>query len=182
MNVSLRDERPGDEQAIRELTRAAFEGKPYAAGTEHLLVGWLRAAGALRFSLVAVLQGRIVGHVALSEADMSGASGKWYALGPISVEPALQRKGIGSMLVSEALRRIRGLGAAGCVLSGDPAFYSRFGFARDPAVELEGEPPEYTFVLRFIDNGDSGFVRLHEAFTRQATGPADRTGRRGTIA
>jgi len=88
----------------------------------------LRKAGALTISLAAEQDGEIVGHVAVSAVSMSDGSADWYGLGPISVTPERQRKGIGSGLMQAALRLLRERSPAGCVLVGDPAYYARFGF------------------------------------------------------
>jgi hypothetical protein len=62
-----------------------------------------------------------------------GATG-WFGLGPISVLPELQGTGIGTLLMQDALRLLRARGAAGCVVLGDPAYYSRFGFAPEASL------------------------------------------------
>jgi putative acetyltransferase len=138
---------------------------PYSSRTEHLIVDALRAEGALALSLVAVIENLIVGHVAFSLVEISEASGTWYLLGPVSVLPAEQRRGIGSAVIRTGLARLRASGAAGCVLAGDPRYYTRFGFAHDPSITLEGVPPEAWLALRFLPSGDRGSVRLHPAFS-----------------
>lgn len=170
MDVSLRDERPGDAQAIQDVTRVAFAPMSFSSGTEHLIVGWLRAAGALSLSLVAVLDERVVGHVAFSRVSLSSGAADWFALGPVSVAPGLQRGGIGSRLIQAGITRLQGLGAAACVLSGNPAYYNRFGFFHDDRVQLEDTPPEAALVLRFTDVESAGFVRFHETFSRPLPG------------
>ena len=70
----IRPERAGDIEAIRTLTQTAFETAPHADGTEHLIIDRLRAAGALTLSLVAEVDGAIVGHVAFSPVTVSDGS------------------------------------------------------------------------------------------------------------
>jgi len=117
---TIRREAEGDASAIREITFAAFEGKAYAEGDEHELVDHLRSDGALAISLVAEIEGRIVGHAAFSPAVASDGSGGWFALGPVSVAPGHQRAGIGSSMIRAGLEELRRAGAAGCILTGDP--------------------------------------------------------------
>jgi putative acetyltransferase len=117
--------------AIRSLTARAFAGLAFSDGTEPLVIDALRGANALALSLVAVLGEQIVGHVAFSAAG-SDESG-WFALGPVSVEPSLQRRGVGSRLIEAGLREMRDRGARGCVLVGDHRYYRRFGFVVTPA-------------------------------------------------
>ena len=160
----VRPERDADIYAIRALTETAFLTAPHADGTEHLIVDRLRAAGALTLSLVAEADGAVIGHVAFSPVAISDGSAGWYGLGPISVDPARQGEGIGSLLVREGLERLKTLGAAGCVLLGDPAYYGRFGFSADPKLVLEGVPPEYFQRVAFSPVYGGGTVSYHPGF------------------
>ncbi len=74
------------------------------------------------------------------------------------------RRGIGSLLMRDALRRLRERGAAGCVLLGNPAYYARFGFMPEPSLVLPGVPPEYFQALRFDGPWPRGVVTYHAAF------------------
>jgi len=49
-------------------------------------------------------------------------------LGPLSVKPSRQRRGIGSQLIREGLDRARDAGWQGVFVLGEPKYYSRFGF------------------------------------------------------
>lgn len=160
----LRLERDGDIDAIRALTERAFRTAPHADGTEHLIIDRLRAAGALTLSLVAEEGGAVVGHVAFSPVSVSDGSADWYGLGPISVDPSRQGGGIGGGLVREGLARLEALGAAGCVLLGDPAYYGRFGFVADPKLTLDGVPPEYFMRVAFSPVYGEGTVSYHPGF------------------
>ena len=168
MNPVIRQEGPLDAAAISAVTAAAFLDAPHTAHTEQFIVEDLRKAGAMTISLVAEQGGEVVGHVALSPVSISDGSTGWYGLGPISVTPGLQGKGIGSLLMQAAIRRLRELGAAGCVLVGDPSYYSRFGFKPEPSLVLPGVPPEYFQALRFAPSLPHGGVTFHEAFSARA--------------
>jgi len=165
MNPVIREEVPSDAANIHALTAAAFLDAPHAAHTEQFIVDALREAGALSVSLVAELGGEIVGHVALSPVSISDGSTGWYGLGPISVKPELQRTGIGSLLMRAALQRLRERGAAGCVLVGDPSYYSRFGFKPESSLVLPDVPPQYFQALPFGPSLPRGVVTFHEAFS-----------------
>ena len=162
--ILLRPERPDDADAIRALTETAFRTAPHADGTEHIIIDRLRTAGALTLSLVVEADGVIVGHVAFSPVAISDGSAGWYGLGPISVDPARQGEGIGGRLIGEGLQRLKALGATGCVLLGDPAYYTRFGFATDPKLVLDGVPPEYFMRVAFSPVYGEGTVSYHPAF------------------
>lgn len=162
--IFLRPERPDDVNAIRALTETAFRTAPHADGTEHVIIDRLRAAGALTLSLVVESDGVIIGHVAFSPVTVSDGSANWYGLGPISVDPSRQGEGIGGRLIEEGLQRLKALGAAGCVLLGDPGYYGRFGFAADPKLTLDGVPPEYFMRVAFSPVYGGGTVSYHPGF------------------
>src|SRR5688572_18830961 len=99
----IRDALSADVAAIASITREAFAADNNASPAEHLIVDALRRAGALFISLVAELDGRIVGHVAFSPVAISDGSTGWYGLGPVSVTSAMQRQGIGRMLIQRGI-------------------------------------------------------------------------------
>lgn len=165
--VSIRDETAADVATIAAITTAAFTGHPHSAGTEAAIVAGLRAAGALTISLVAELDGAVVGHVAVSPVSLPATTG-WYGLGPVSVRPDLQGAGIGSALVEAALRRLEALGAAGCVLVGNPAFYGRFGFSSHPGLVYPGVPDIYVLAKPLRGAMPTGTITFHAAFTAPA--------------
>ncbi|MEQ8858187.1 MAG: N-acetyltransferase [Pseudomonadales bacterium] len=160
----IRPEAASDADAVRSVTYEAFESMPFAAGDEHLLIDALRSAHALAVSLVAEVDGRIIGHIAISPATPADDCAGWYALGPVSVLPACQRRGVGSDLVRRGLEEIAGLGAIGCILTGDPAYYARFGFEVAPALAPSEEPAEHFMVRLMGARNPRGPIRFHEAF------------------
>lgn len=162
--MNIRNERSADVTAIKELTKAAFKDAPHSDHVEHLIVEALRSSGKLSISLVAEIDGMIVGHVAVSPVSISDGTDGWYGLGPISVVPRCQRKGIGSQLMKSALDKLKELEALGCVLLGDPNYYSRFGFKADMDLIFPGVPPEYFQALAFGASMPKGEVTYHESF------------------
>jgi putative acetyltransferase len=168
MSLAIRHESPADRVAICDVTRAAFLKAAHASHTEHLIVDALRQAGALSLSLVAETSDDIIGHVAVSPVTISRGAKGWFGLGPLSVLPAYQGHGIGSLLVQEALSVLRQRAAAGCVVLGEPSFYSRFGFKREADLVLPGVPPEYFQAICLYGAVPRGDVRYHDAFN--ATG------------
>jgi len=161
----IRDERLGDEDAIRQLVAAAFRDHPHSDQREHFLIDALRASGALTLSLVAEDDGACLGHIAFSPVKIGGASQEWYGLGPVAVTPSRQRSGIGQALVHTGVTRLKSTGAAGCVVLGDPAFYTRFGFEARPQLTFASAPAEYFLSLPFGPTVPSGVVEYHPSFT-----------------
>lgn len=168
--MMIRDEISTDYPAIATLVAAAFLGHPHSRQGEARLVGALRDAGALTLSLVAEEDGKVVGHIAFSPVAIGGVEQGWYGLGPVAVQPGLQGRGIGRALIETGLARLAALGAAGCVLVGDPEFYRRFGFRADPRLTYAGVPPEYFMALPLAaPDGTTaempaGAVTFHPAF------------------
>jgi len=163
-NILIRDEREDDAEVITAVTSAAFETMEISDHTEQFIVKALRAAGALTVSLVAEVDGAVVGHIAFSPIAISDGTPDWYGLGPVSVLPKDQRMGIGKALIWEGLARLKGLGAKGCCLVGHPEYYGRFGLENVTGLGLEGVPPEAFFALAFDGPMPQGSVAFHEAF------------------
>jgi putative acetyltransferase len=164
MKIEIRKETAADVPEINAVTISAFQSAPHTSLTEQYIVSALRRADNLTVSLVAEANGKIIGHVAVSPVSMSDGACAWFGLGPISVIPEHQRRGVGSALMREALRILRDEGAAGCVLLGEPEYYSRFGFRADPKLILRGVPPEYFQAISFGSSTPQGSVSYHEAF------------------
>ena len=163
-NMIIRNETAADIAAIDELTRHAFWHAEHTDHTEQFIVKALRDAGALTISLVAERDGAIIGHVAASPVTISAGTQHWYGLGPVSVAPACQNQGVGSKLINRLLDDLRQLGATGCVVLGNPAYYGRFGFQADSALVLPGIPAEYFQALVLDGTLPSGSVSYHPGF------------------
>lgn len=162
-HIIIEPEHPDDVQNISSLTTAAFALAPHSAGTEASIIAGLRAGGALTLSLVARGPGGLVGHAAFSPVEIGAAAG-WYGLGPVSVAPAQQGQGIGAALIRDGLARLAAMGAAGCVVLGDPGYYRRFGFVPGTGPVYPGLPPEYFMALTFAGQTPTGPVTYHPAF------------------
>ncbi|WP_437205151.1 GNAT family N-acetyltransferase [Planctomicrobium sp. SH664] len=163
-SLLIRPESAGDVAAITAVTRQAFENHPHSQQTEHLIIDELRRTGALKISLVAELDAVLVGQITFSPVQISDGAEGWYALGPLAVDPKVQRQGIGTALMEAGLSALQQLQPAGCVVVGDPAYYGRFGFTTAPQFEVEGIPAEYVMARLFGDRPAAGAVTHHPAF------------------
>ena len=161
----IRPENPSDVAAIRALVTTAFRDARHSAGNEAHILEALRTGGALTVSLVAEDSDKIVGHVAFSPVAVSSHEVNWFGLGPLAVLAKYRRRGIGAALIQAGLERLKKLGARGCVVLGDPAYYRRFGFESDPGLRLAYVPPEY--FQRLVIDGEllRGMVHYHPAFS-----------------
>lgn len=143
---------------------------PFSNGTEVQAIKTMREDGDLLLSLVMVQDDEVIGHIAFSPVtlgDRASGSDGWIGLGPVSIAPERQREGWGNRLVSDGLARMRQHGKAGCVLIGNPAYYSRFGFRNDGRITYRGLSAELVQWLSFGDakpEGELVFCRgLEEA-------------------
>ncbi|QFU22379.1 N-acetyltransferase [Shewanella eurypsychrophilus] len=167
MCITIRPEKTSDIQNIHKTTIAAFLDAPHTDHTEQFIVDALRDSGVLSVSLVAEDSSQIVGHIALSPVTISSHSSGWFGLGPISVIPTEQNKGIGSKLMHAALSELKNLNANGCVLLGDPSYYRRFGFKPIDGLVLPEVPPEYFQAVLLKGAYPTGIVTYHESFSAQ---------------
>ena len=162
--MHIRSEQAGEETTIFNLTQMAFASAPFSDGAEGPIVDRLRQDGHLTVSLVALKDEEIVGHIAFSPVTINENDEGWYGLGPISVHPDLQKQGIGRALIIEGLARIKALGAIGCVLVGDPAYYSRFDFRSEGDLYYGEVPTEYVQWLAFGPKSARGVLKYAPAF------------------
>ena len=133
--ISIRPEQAQDVAAVRHVHVTAF---PTAAEAD--LVERLRAGGKSEVSLVAELEGRIIGHIVFSlvtfhpPLDIIA-----YGLGPMAVVPGHERHAVGRRLVQNGLAESHARGACMVVVLGDFGYYSRFGFERASRHGLRNE-------------------------------------------
>ncbi|MEO0714785.1 MAG: N-acetyltransferase [Pseudomonadota bacterium] len=157
--MRIRLETHADHAAIYAITQAAFAPMPFSDGNEADCVDRLRADGDLTLSLVAEEGADIVGHVAFSPVFLNDRPGGWYGLGPISVAPHRQKQGIGGALIADGLGRLSEIGAKGCVLIGDPAYYGRFGFVGDGRLTYRDLPVDVVQWRALGSDVPSGVLR-----------------------
>lgn len=173
-DVTIRNETGLDVSAISDVTVAAFNTLEISNHTEQFIIEALRADNALTVSLVAEMDGRVIGHIAFSPVTISDGTPDWYGLGPVSVSPEYQRQGIGKALIREGLTQLREMQARGCCLVGHPEYYRKFGFDNLPGLIHEGVPPEVFLAMSFDGNIPQGTVTFHEGF--KADGQQERAG------
>ncbi|OJI93924.1 putative acetyltransferase [Planktotalea frisia] len=159
----IRRETPQDIDAIYRLTADAFAPLAMSDGSEPDIINGLRDNGALRVSLVAEEDGKIVGHGALSPVTIKGHS-NWFGLGPIAVHPERQKQGIGSALMKHALAELEAIDACGCVLVGNPDYYRRFGFASNGALTYFDTPTKYVQFVVLRGSEPRGEIGYDDAF------------------
>ena len=140
----IRREAPEDADIIRSVTAAAFARPGDGVPVEAPLVDWLRADPAWipGLSLVAVdPDGDVTGHVVCTRGTVGSAP--VLALGPLSVRPDRQRRGVGQALMHAVLGAAEALGEPMVVLLGSTGYYPRFGFRLACEYAITPKVPEW---------------------------------------
>lgn len=170
--VLIRREVPADIAAVRAVTAAAFVAPDTPVPVEVTLLDSLRdCAGWLpSLSLVALDDdGQIVGHVVCTRAHVGTAP--VVGLGPLSVHPGHQRRGVGLALMHAVLGAADALGEPLVGLLGSPAYYGRYGFRTSTDHGID--PPEPAWgkyfqvrTLTAYDPATRGTFEYAEPFSR----------------
>lgn len=163
MQITIREEKPEDILAIREVNDHAFR-QPL----EGRLVDVLRENGAVLLSLVAVTNDRVVGHILFSPVTLvSGEQREGAGLGPMAVHPEFQRKEIGTKLISAGVTQLRESGIPFIVVLGHLEYYPRFGFERASGygVRCQWDVPDEAFMmLPLSERPKPGLVKYRDEF------------------
>lgn len=146
----IRCENLSDYQAIAEVNIQAFK-----QDNEARLVERIRDSSRFiqELSLVAELDGVIVGHILFSYIDLVGETTlQVLGLAPLAVQPQLQRKGIGSALVRAGLAKADARAEVLVIVLGHPQFYSRFGFQPSSCYGIVApfSVPENAFMVKSL--------------------------------
>lgn len=162
----VHDERPQDRAAVRAVNASAFE-----TSAEADLVDALRTRVQPIVSLVAEVDGEVVGHILFSPVALDGHRElRLMGLAPMAVAPAHQGQGIGAALVRAGLQRCRELGIGAVVVLGHPSYYPRFGFQPSArfGIRSEFDAPDEVFMLTELQRGHlqgaGGIARFHSTF------------------
>lgn len=163
--MSIRAATLKDRGAIRLVEEHAF-GQNAEAG----LVDALVDSGDTVLELVAEEEGQVVGHILFSRLHVQkdGRNHPAVALAPLAVEPSFHGSGIGGALIREAHLRLKKAGETLSIVLGEPAYYSRFGYARDRAARFESEYQcEALQALAWGDAPEAGRLVYAPAFSTE---------------
>src|SRR4051812_24579682 len=131
LSLTIRHESPRDSAAIEKLHERAFGPGRFARTAYRLREGVPHEASLSFTALVGTL---VVGSIRMSRITAGGAPA--LILGPVTVEPAFEKRGIGMALVGRALDAAKAEGHGLVILVGDEPYYSRAGFRRVPIGRL----------------------------------------------
>lgn len=170
MNIVIRQEQGNDIDTIYSVVKSAFEKAEHSDGDEQNLVSCLRNSEAFipELSLVAELNGEIVGHVLFTKIKIG--ENVSLALAPVSVIPKYQGKGVGSKLILKGHEIAKSLGFGSVVVLGHPTYYPRLGYvpASKWGIKTLFEVPDDCFMaLELIEDSlinVSGVVQYAKEF------------------
>lgn len=167
--IKIREETEEDAPAIRRVHELAF-GQP----TEANIVDKLRTTTCPKMlSLVAVQDDEVIGHILFSPVILNSDQGEVQGMGlaPMAVLPAYQRKGAGTGLVEEGLKRLRQAGCPFVIVLGHPDYYPRFGFEKASRYTISSQwngVPGEAFMIRVFNEevmpSGGGVVRYRDEF------------------
>ncbi|PFE04949.1 N-acetyltransferase [Bacillus cereus] len=174
MNIKIRQEFEKEYKRAEEVVKQAFSHETFSDQKEHELVNRIRKSDAFipELSLVAVDK-EIIGHVLLSKIKIVNGdkSVDSLALAPVSVAPDYQKKGIGSLLISNVLREAKELGYHSIIVLGHKEYYPKFGFKSASLWNIRAPfevPDEVFMAMELTENAlqnVQGVVQYSEAFS-----------------
>ena len=156
----IRNETENDFRAVENLTREAFWNVYRPGCLEHFVLHEFRNAPAFvpELDLVMELDGVLIGHVMYVRSAIQKDNGEALPVmtfGPISIAPAYQRQGFGSILLQESMRRAKAMGAGALAITGNIGFYGKSGFvvAKTKGVRYADDPDADYFLIAELTPG-----------------------------
>ena len=150
ISLTIETARPEDHQAIEKLHQRAFGPGRFARTAYRIRE---QAAGTTPIAFVARVGSFLVGSVIMTPVRIGQMPA--LVLGPLTVEPAFEGRGIGRSLLARCELAARETGSAGILLIGDEPYYGRFGYRRIPMgqITLPGPFDPQRFLLLEIEAG-----------------------------
>ncbi len=169
MNIIIRQELKEDHARIKEINDQAFKQED-----ESRLVNKLREKDQFipELSLVAETDETVVGHILFYPVKINSANQKHttLSLGPMSVLPEYQKKGIGGKLINEGLKRAKDFGFRSVIVVGHSEYYPKFGFTKASkwSIKVPFEVPDEVFMALEVVEGElkdkSGIIEYPTEF------------------
>jgi len=160
---TIRATTPEDFRATEHVTREAFWNVYVPGCDEHYLLKVMRNSDGFipELDLVAIHNGEVVGNIVCDRAKLetdTSETVKVLTLGPVSVLPEFQSKGIGSALIEEVKKLAADIGFEAILLYGDPNYYSRLGFIPAEALDIRTPGDMYAEPLQVFELHESALT------------------------
>lgn len=169
MELKLLQETKTDYAAVFKIIEEAFQNKEYSDNMEQFLVERLRKSKAFipQLSLVAEVNGEVVGHILLTKIQIKNdhESFESLALAPVSVKPSHQKRGIGGELINKSHNIAKELGYKSIILLGHAEYYPKFGYQLCSRYGIKipfAAPEENCLVLELVKDGLKGVTGIVE--------------------
>ncbi|NLJ87903.1 MAG: N-acetyltransferase [Epulopiscium sp.] len=165
MNILIRNEKKEDFRKVEELTREAFWNLYVPGCDEHYLVHVIREHPDFiaDMDFVAILDKEIVGNIMFTKSRLVNEENESIdvlILGPVSVLPKYQKKGIGSKLIQHSIKKAIEKGYKVIVLEGHPYNYCKHGFKGSKSLNVSDQEGRYPYSLMVLEL-EEGFLKNH---------------------
>lgn len=159
-NIIIRNETPGDYRMVENLTRETFWNIYRPGCLEHYVLHTFRRDPAFvpELDLVMERDGKIIGHIMYVHSAIRTDDGREVPImtfGPISIAPALQRKGYGKLLLDHSMEKARAMGTGALAITGNIDFYGKSGFSvsKTLGIRYEDDPEADYFLIAELQPG-----------------------------
>lgn len=164
--MKIRLEEKKDYFEVENLTREAFWNKYKPGCDEHFILNKLRQKESFikELTYIALYENKIIGNIVYSKMFQKGKIlNEIICFGPISVHPAFQKRGIGTLLINTTVAKAINLGYKAIMITGNKNYYSRFGFktAFDYNIHLEGNKIDDRAEYFMVKELEEGFLEKH---------------------
>lgn len=131
-NSVIRNIKNEDLREVEFVARKAFWNLNMPGCDEHYIIHrlWNSDDCVPELSMLAEYENKIVGSILYAKAKIKTSNAELDALtfGPLSVDPAIQKKGIGKQLLKKSMEKAKLLGFSSILICGVPTYYPKYGF------------------------------------------------------
>jgi putative acetyltransferase len=180
INLIIRNERKEDYKSVEQLIREAFWNLYVPGCNEHFVLHNLRNSNDFipELDFLAEKEGQIVGQIAYSRGIIKSRQGEErevITFGPVSVLPALQKRGIGSALIIHTVNLARYMGYPVICIYGDPRYYSRFGFRCAEKYGIRTADDKFAVALQVLELKQGALNNMSGKFIESVAFAVDET-------
>jgi putative acetyltransferase len=177
-NMIIRKETENDYRAVEELTREAFWNLYVPGCSEHFCLHNMRDHRDFisELDLVAEREGKVIGNIVYTRGRIIDNTEKTHEVicfGPLSVLPAYQKQGIGSVLIRHSLDKARSKGFNAVCIYGDPRYYARFGFRCAEKYDIRNSEGKFAVALMALELVPGALLGISGRFTESAAFKVD---------